>query len=70
MAAQWMTVDELGAYIGVGRVTAYRLVWSGEVARTNIAPKGAKRPSWRVSRAAADAWLASRTKGGSARKVA
>jgi excisionase family DNA binding protein len=76
MAAEYMTVEEFGEYVRVGRMTAYRLVWSGAVQRINIAPRGAKRPSWRVSRSAADAFMAGNAKGGqaasgrTARKVA
>jgi excisionase family DNA binding protein len=59
----YLTVKEFAAYTRVGLQTAYRLIWSGEVKRINIAPKGARRPSWRVRRAAADAFMSSREKG-------
>ncbi len=60
---EYLTMREFAAYLRVGLQTAYRLIWSGEVQRINVARKGALRPSWRVRRAAADAFMASREKG-------
>lgn len=61
---QYMTVKEFAAYVRIGLQTAYRLLWAGEVERINVAKRGAKKPSWRVRRAAADAFMNSRARTG------
>lgn len=61
---QYMTVKEFAAYVRIGLQTAYRLLWSGEVERINVARRGAKTPAWRVRRAAADAFMKSRARTG------
>ena len=57
------TIREAAARMSMGVQTVYRLVWAGELQRTNVARPGAKRPSWRISDTAIETFTAKRTKG-------
>lgn len=54
-----MSVENFGRRIGVSRASAYRIVAAGQVALTNVGT--GSRPRVRITEAALDAYLKSRT---------
>lgn len=57
-----LTIPQTAAHLQVGINTVYRLIASGELAPTDVAPKGSRKPKTRVSREAADAFIKARTR--------
>jgi hypothetical protein len=49
---QFLTVAQFAVLVGISKSAAYRLVEDGAVRVTNVARKGASRPSLRISPAA------------------
>jgi excisionase family DNA binding protein len=49
--AEWLTLDELAAYLKRGRSTLYKMARSGQIPASKIGR------SWRFDRGAIDEWL-------------
>lgn len=52
--------SDLGRVLALGRTQTWALLNSGAIPRVDVAPPGAKRPSWRVRQSDLEAFLASR----------
>lgn len=61
-ASALLTIPETAAHLRVGINTVYRLIASGDLASTDVAPKGSLKPKTRVPRKAADAFIEARTR--------
>lgn len=64
MAEEYLTVREAAAVLRVDKQTVYRLVWAGELPRTDIGT--GKRPRFRIPRTGVDRFMRKRTKGAAA----
>ncbi|MGH7926425.1 MAG: helix-turn-helix domain-containing protein, partial [Candidatus Binatia bacterium] len=61
--AEWLTLDELAAYLKRGRSTLYKMARNGQIPASKIGR------SWRFDRAAIDEWLRQQSPQAPARKA-
>lgn len=62
MTSAYLTVAQLAAELGVSHMTVRRRIDAGEIEWTDVGDRNARRASIRISRAAANAYLKTRTK--------
>lgn len=61
MSDRWMTIKQAADLHFQGKVMRlYRRIWSGDIPASNVAIKGTKKPSLRVSESAIEAYFARR----------
>lgn len=57
----WMTIKQAAdRHFGGMVMQVYRRIWSGDISASNVAIKGRKKPSLRVSESAIQAYFSSR----------
>jgi excisionase family DNA binding protein len=61
-APKLLAIPQVADRIGCSRATVYRLIAGGELAVTDIAPKGSKRPKSRVSEDVLAAYIKAHTR--------
>lgn len=69
---KWLTVKEVAERFGSGThiMTVYRRIWAGELAASDVRPKGSRKPEYRVAESALQQYFADRAIKMPARRVA
>lgn len=54
---RWLKIREAGERTGLGRMTLYRAIQSGDLKASDIRPRGAKKATYRIAESAIEDYM-------------